>query len=522
MDTSKTKNPSSKEITAFFLILAGVFGLAVRIYPLLNTRFPLVDGGMFLVMIGDLQAHHFTLPAFTTYNHAQIPFAYPPLAFYLTGFVNSITGLPLADILKWQPLLVNTLSLPIFYLFARRVLRSDGKAALAALIFALTPNSYWWQIVGGGLTRSLGAFFFLLAAYCAEGMYRTQRPSAVLATTLCSALAVLSHPEWGLQTAGMLVLFCCFWGRDRKGILLTSLVGTGILLLSMPWWLSVVLQHGLGVFQQASQATEPRWLFWTIPFALSFTGEITPVIAVFALCGLFIHLGRRDFLLPVWALLILVLDPRGGLPASSVPFTIMAATTLADGIAPHLASKEGMEPPALASSLRSFAGRFFWGTFLLLFLYGAFRVSSKLSQQTIDAEEIHVMRWIQTYTDPDATFLILDWQANPFLSPLLEWFPAATGRTSLTTVQGSEWLSGEAGFDHRLELHTKAQQCLFQEEDCLRSLPMEYDYILISLKNPEGGRQSSPLLASLGKSQEHSLVYSSHVNIYVYKLDKSP
>ena len=149
----------SKDVSKFFLILTAFFGLYVRLFPVFKANFPLVDGGMFYAMIKDLQASRFVLPVFTSYNQAEIPFAYPPLALYIAGLVNAVTGISLLDIIKWQPAILSILIIPFFYYFVKQVLNSEPKAALATLIFALTPNSYWWNIVGGGLTRSMGTLF---------------------------------------------------------------------------------------------------------------------------------------------------------------------------------------------------------------------------------------------------------------------------------------------------------------------------------------------------------------------------
>src|SRR5574341_539404 len=57
----------------FFSVL---FGAVVRFAPTVMSGSPINDGGMFYVMIEGLKANHFLLPAFTSYNHLDIPFAY--------------------------------------------------------------------------------------------------------------------------------------------------------------------------------------------------------------------------------------------------------------------------------------------------------------------------------------------------------------------------------------------------------------------------------------------------------------
>lgn len=359
----------SKDVSRFFLILTAFFGLYVRLFPVIKNNFPLVDGGMFYTMIKDLQARHFVLPVFTTYNLAEIPFAYPPLAFYISGAVNTITKIPLLRIIQWQPVFISILTVPLFYYFVKLLLNSEPKSALATLIFSLTPNSYWWNIVGGGLTRSLGALFFIITAISAYQMYREKKPIWILGTILGAAFTVLSHLAWALQSVVIISLLWFYWGRNRQGIINSVIVVIGILLLASPWWITILQYHGMDVFYQAGQVTLSRWLFWTILFALSFTGEYTTVIAVFALIGFFIHLAKKDYFFPLWAILCLIADPRGGIPASIFPFAILAMSAITDGIAPQLIGTkiDGENLDSWIHSLDTKIGRLFFGFFIILF-----------------------------------------------------------------------------------------------------------------------------------------------------------
>lgn len=470
-------------------------------------------------MIRDLQVSHFRLPIFTTYNQAQIPFAYPPLGFYLASAISRLSGASALTLLRWQPFIVNLLILPLFFLFARQIFRSENKAALATLVFSLTPNAYWWQIVGGGLTRSLGAFFFLLTALFAERMYRTQKAAWIAATSISSALAILSHPEWALQTIVVVFLFWLFYGRNKKGTIATVAVGAGVLVITAPWWGFVAQHHGLSVFLQAGQATKSRWLFWTIPLTMSFSGEYTPILAAMGVLGLFVHLARKEYFIPSWALLALFADPRGGLPASVFPFSILAATLLADGVAAQLAPKQSNEAETWFASFQTNVGKIFWGALLIIFLYGAFQVSSALANQSLDAETVASFQWVSEHTRQTDRFLILDWQDNPLLSSTLEWFPALTERRSVVTVQGSEWLSGERGFKSQMDLAQSARACIFQDEMCLKKFSGKYDYLFLSLKIARGQSLAFPLLATLKNSPNFTLVYST-AEIKIFRVIK--
>jgi hypothetical protein len=60
-------------------------------------------------MVEDLIASGFRLPIYTEYNQLNIPFAYPPLPFYLAGFVSRYLRVPLIEVIRWLPTLISLL-----------------------------------------------------------------------------------------------------------------------------------------------------------------------------------------------------------------------------------------------------------------------------------------------------------------------------------------------------------------------------------------------------------------------------
>src|SRR5688572_1119349 len=78
-------------LETLILLAAIIFGFVVRlILVFAGDGFPLNDGGLFYVMVEDLKANDYRLPQYTSYNGGQIPYAYPPAIFYLTGAASSL------------------------------------------------------------------------------------------------------------------------------------------------------------------------------------------------------------------------------------------------------------------------------------------------------------------------------------------------------------------------------------------------------------------------------------------------
>src|ERR1041385_8891039 len=117
---------------ADLIFISAIFlGAFMRFNPTLLAGFAINDGGMFAVMVDDLKANHYVLPAFTTYNHLNIPFAYPPLGFYLGRIAADVFRLNAVQVLRWLPAFFASLSVPAFYLLALRLLKNKYYAAVS-------------------------------------------------------------------------------------------------------------------------------------------------------------------------------------------------------------------------------------------------------------------------------------------------------------------------------------------------------------------------------------------------------
>ena len=167
----KMKTLSKNNQHKLFIIIALLLGGIVRFVPPAMAGFPVNDGGMFYVMVEELKANHFALPAFTGYNLSGIPFAYPPFGLYVTALISSLLRIPALDIVRWLPPLVSTLALLAFYLMADEILGSHLQAGLATIFYGLVPDSFGWAIMGGGITRSFGLLFLFLTITFANRLF---------------------------------------------------------------------------------------------------------------------------------------------------------------------------------------------------------------------------------------------------------------------------------------------------------------------------------------------------------------
>ena len=186
---------------------------AIRAIPVLSTSFPLNDGGLFVAMIHALEANHWAVPATVDWNGAAIPFAYPPLGFYVAGLLHVSTGASLEDLLRWIPLAFTTLSVAAVYLLARELLGSRAGAIASALVAAGAPAAFAWPLDGGGVTRAPGIVLALLAIWA--GAHVIARPGPrrglVLASWGASRHSCIRPRPCSPRGAS-----CCSWWRGGE------------------------------------------------------------------------------------------------------------------------------------------------------------------------------------------------------------------------------------------------------------------------------------------------------------------
>ena len=175
------------------------------------------------------------------------------------------------------------------------------------------------------------------------------------------------------------------------------------------------------------------------------TGEgYFPVIWILALLGVVWCVRERRALLPVWWAMILLLDTRAGSTYAAAPVAMLAGISSVHLVWPLLRRRErngsrGAPRPivlaavvmiVLASIVSAASSR------------GIFRNESGVLT-ALSPRDRAGMQWMAAHTDSSARVLVLtssSWQ----IDKVSEWFPVLASRTSLATVQGSEWLPHRA------------------------------------------------------------------------------
>lgn len=459
-----------------------LLGALVRLSFVAGSDFPLHDGGLFYVMVRDLQRAHYVLPAYTSYNAAGIPFAYPPLAFYLAGLLDDLTPWSLLDVFRIFPLICSLLTIVAMSFLASSMLPSRAAAVVALFAFALIPRSFNWQIMGGGLTRSLGFLFAILAIHRAYLLYTSRaRKHAPLAIAF-SVGTVLSHIEMGWFAAFSIAVLFVAYGRSRAGLLHSLVVAIGTLVLTAPWWGSVLAHHGISPFLAATEHGVPLHAGMLRLLLLEITDEPQfPLIVALALLGVLACLTERRYLLPIWLVVLFVLDPRKALTYATVPLALLAGIGVTEVLLPLLnrtpfhtkSTNQSAERTAERVGTGLFQGRLTTVVLAFMLVYAMFSamVADRSLLAALAHDEREAMTWIAANTPSASTFLVIT--SDPWaLDASSEWFPVLAERVSVATVQGYEWMPNHA-FVRRIEQSDAVQECATRGATCLEDWAKE-------------------------------------------------
>ena len=469
--------PMPARVTWLLVGAITVAGLVVRAMPVGLSDFPVNDGGLFLAMTRAIQDAGWSLPATVSWNGSDLPFTSPPLAFYKVGLLHSVFGLDMYGIFRWFPLLTSALIVPAVYLMAGAVLRSEIGGLVAALAYALTPSSYVWLIQGGGVTRSPGLLLAVLTLWQVVLLVRAPTSRRAVAVGVLAGLTALIHPGAAVFAALSAVLIGTFEGRSGRSALYGLAAGVIALAIVAPWLGTVVSRHGLEALTDVpSNGPDLSFAILTV-FSARFTGlPFFDPLAVAGLAMAVLCVVQRRLLLPLWLLLANAMS----LQYAMLPFGLLIGTAVLELVARwrvHIAG--GAAPlvrrvPAIGVVLLA--------AFLALegVMSGLAVFDPGMPVHALSPERRAAMSWVATELEPEARVALITgsfWTRDPDS----EWFPLLAQRTSVATVQGSEWL-GAIAFNERFRAHHTLQVCVHEASvscvhDWLAERPAEFLYL---------------------------------------------
>lgn len=499
-------------------------GLAVYGAYLLTHPYPAYAGGLFLVMADRIAENGYLLPeTIPRYTDDGIPFAYPPLLFYVTAVGHDLTGLPLLWFSRYLPGLFVVAYLVPYYGVARELLGSPRHAGLATVLFATTPTVLRWHVSAGGLVRAPAMFIVLAGVYVGIRLFRDRERAWLVPGAVLFGLAVLAHPTYAVFFALSYLVLFAFLDRSRGGLLAGATVALGGLVVAAPWLLQVVGRHGVDVFFTASGTHSGLGGGLERLVKLTYALNDSDVESLFyfgAYAGGAYALLDRRYLLPTWmAGSSYVIGKNRFL---FVAGSMLTALVVLDVIAPRLRAARWL-PDRREALAAGTVVVILLGAASVGVLYSASALplaheASPSQPAYLDDDDRRAMQWVSANTRPGDELVVLGDQA--------EWLPLFADRTILLGPWGWEWKEA-SGYYRELDRYDAVATC--PEAACvtwsLASAGRDPEYVYV----PKGrytvrGKQyerGHRLLHTMGRADRYELAYE-NAGVAIFRVDWGP
>ncbi|MFD0980784.1 hypothetical protein [Tropicimonas aquimaris] len=426
-------------VPAFLLLATAVF---VRLYPFAGAFFPLNDGALFLAFVEHIHAGaYFTEPC-VGYNGECVPFAYPPLSFFAASGLLWL-GLAPVQVAVVYPLALSLLVVLAALWLYREVIEDDFIFLLAGAAALLQVRSIEYLLMGGGISRSTGALFFLLTLIAALAATSGNRTRPAVLGGLFAGLALLAHLEWGINAivgAVLLVLFSSRTGAEKARVIV--LAGLCAALVVAPWAIWQLSTQGLDPFRSASSSAH-----WSLPIAVTASAQLSffrPFhLTWLCVIGSVVLWQRRE---NVWLAMLVAfyfVTPRHFGSVAVFPTAILLAygfDSVLNWLRRQLEELPGrVTRPAQGLSMRAEA--------LAVVVVVALLTVSLVQQsgnvvgfRKLSPDVQAAASWAaEEFPDSAVAAILTD---DPWaVSKDAEWWPYLSEHKVLNTVQGSEWLN---------------------------------------------------------------------------------
>ncbi len=451
------------------MIPALLASLVVFAAYLVTHPYPAAGGGLYLAMADAVRTHGYQLPArIPRYTTNGIPFAYPPLMFYVAAFARDFLDSGPLTLTRFLPGLVTIASVVPVYFLGRELF--DGhtdrnrRAALAAFVVAVSPAVFKWHLSAGGIVRAPAFLFTTTGLYAGMRLFREKRLRWAVAGATLFGLTILTHPSYPVFFATSYLVFFVVLDRSIAGLYRGMFVAAGGLLLAFPWWWQVIGVHGLDVFTRTagSRLGIGQGLFWfPSKFLYATRTRFLAIWHVFTLVGIVTLTVRKRYFLPAWFATTVVVFPKprflmlvGAFVVSSVIFDWLPRVQRSMASSSRSATVGSRRLPFVLLLILLSYGVVTGGLFAANYEPVPTRPLHQLQQDPlpsyIDDDDMAAMQWVRERTPPDATVLVAGDAA--------EWFPVFAHRTVVASPWGAEWLPPDRR-ERQVSLYRESSTC---------------------------------------------------------------
>jgi hypothetical protein len=428
---------------ALLLLIGG----ALRVFKLLlvNPRLPVHEAGLFVEFAQQIIDNHFFLPhSIPYYTEGGIPFGYPPLSFYVEAVL--LRTFPQSEFLiaNLLPVVASILTLISIIPLTRALGLGPFPGFITLAIFAIIPSAYSEQSESAGLAEAFGSLAIVWFCTSLAKVYHEEKIERYILAGVALAFCVLTAPGSAYASVFLFVIFSIYQlirKRANRIIVLGHLILAGItgLLVSSPYWLAVLYNHGIQIYvntlftQYQNGDSLPILYRIASLFDFNISGTLYPFFWSFIIFSGFIGaIFRGQWWLPIWFLAFYFIPREGGW-LCAIPASLLASYGITEIWTPIAASAtkkiSWLQKVAILACLGIMILAYIFTTTVTT-IVGPIAANYR---QADWSQRLEAMQWVKANTPLEGRFIVHG------TSELSEWSAHLMRRVVLNVEQGSEW-----------------------------------------------------------------------------------
>jgi hypothetical protein len=211
-------------------------------------------GGLFLEFARQIYENNYQFPIIIPYyTLGGIPFAYPPLAFYIESFLIFTLGFQEFFIVNFLPPFFSCISLLFFIFLIKKIYVNKFVILFTSYFYAINPNTFSEQIQGSGLSESLGTLSIITLLFGSWLFYKNPtKVKNIIILSFCLTFSILSSPGSAYISPFVFFTFLTLTLLEKKAtlkiiapkIIIIILI---VMILTSYYWINVIHFHGINL-----------------------------------------------------------------------------------------------------------------------------------------------------------------------------------------------------------------------------------------------------------------------------------
>jgi len=448
MDKEKVAKKGLKNLLGnrLILVLSEVVILLAGIWLRIGHLFRIPEGipyklgALYYEFALQIIQNGFKIPNLIPYfSDGGMPFAYPPLPFYLEAVIIKLFNPDKFLLVNVLPPILLVISLFTFIILAKTIFPNNRLAQIfSLLIFAILPNAYIEQTLAAGVAEAFGTvILILILIVIVKSKFDNIRDYLFIGCM--GGICIMSSPGTAYAMVylyfSLIVLMISKKIPFKKALIGLMLAGITTVIVSLPYFIPVIKNHTLAVFTQSFVGQHGSdSLITQLKYTFSFQYlTLDNLFFIIGIIGFFILLRQNKPLIPFWFITINLIPRESAwlISPSAALMVGFGTQQIASFLKGGFSLKDWQKLVATLVMFFMLVG-FVGGKLIYLYNYQRDYIQMQIDSLPTQGQ-LQVLEWIRDNTSENAKIVVI---STP---DIIEWSPVLTERTVLNVRYGTEW-----------------------------------------------------------------------------------